>query len=84
MKLKEQGFVLYEDNVSKELDTKEMVATEKKAVLYAEDIEEDMTNPENWEVGDLILCVNGAGWKDWIDEGGRLQRWSKSLPQFFI
>ena len=40
-----------------------------KTVLYAQDIEEDMTDPENWEVGDMIQCVNGKGWEHWIDEG---------------
>ena len=40
-----------------------------KTVLYAEDIEEDMTDPENWKVGDMIECVNGCGWERWIDEG---------------
>ena len=40
-----------------------------KTVLYAEDIEEDMTDPENWRVGDMIQCVNGKGWERWIDEG---------------
>ena len=40
-----------------------------KTVLYAEDIEEDMTDPENWKVGDMIRCVNGSGWERWIDEG---------------
>lgn len=56
-KLKRQGFVLYEDNVSKELDVKELVATEKKTVLYAYEIEEDMTDPENWEIGDLVEAI---------------------------
>lgn len=51
-KLKEQGFVLYEGNVSKE-----PVITEKKAVLYAEDIEEDMTNYENWKNGDILEVI---------------------------
>lgn len=51
-KLKEQGFVLYEGNVSKEL-----VITEKKAVLYAEDIEEDMNNCENWKNGDILKVI---------------------------
>lgn len=40
-----------------------------KTVLYAEDIEEDMTDPENWKVGDMVQCVNGKGWERWIDEG---------------
>ena len=62
--LKELGFLLVE---SKEQPTN--VVDEKKAVLYAEDIEEDMTDPYNWKVGDLILCVNGTGWTDWVDEG---------------
>lgn len=49
-KLKQQGFVLYE--------SASQVPTEKKTVLYAEDIEEDMNDPKNWEVGDVIECVN--------------------------
>lgn len=52
-KLKERGFILYEDNVSKEA----LVAT-NKAVLYAEDIEDDMTNPRNWKVGDLVESIS--------------------------
>lgn len=51
-KLKEQGFVLYEGNVSKE-----SAVTEKKVVLYAEDIEEDMTNYENWKNGDILEVI---------------------------
>lgn len=51
-KLKQQGFVLYEQNEP------ETLATEKKAVLHAEDIEEDMTDPKNWKVGDVIECIN--------------------------
>ena len=51
-KLKEQGFVLYEGNVSKEL-----VATENKSVLYAGDIEEDMNNCENWKNGDILKVI---------------------------
>lgn len=30
----------------------------KKAVLYAEGIEEDMTNPKNWEVGDFVKVIS--------------------------
>lgn len=54
-KLKEHGFVLYEDNVSKE-----SVIIEKKVMLYAEDIEEDMTNPKNWVVGDLLERIQSG------------------------
>ena len=57
-KLKEQGFVLYEGNVSKE-----PVIAEKKVVLYAEDIEEDMTNCENWKNGDTLrVTTNSDRW----------------------
>lgn len=55
--LKELGFVLYENNVSKELDVKEVVATENKAVLYADDIEEDMSSCENWKKGDILEVI---------------------------
>lgn len=51
-KLKERGFVLYEQNEP------ETHATEKKTVLYAEDIEEDMTNPKNWKVGDFVKVIS--------------------------
>ena len=54
-KLKEQGFVLYEDNVSKE-----PAAKESKAVLYAEDIEEDMSSCENWENGDILEVITNS------------------------
>ena len=50
--LKELGFLLVE---SKEQPTN--VVDEKKAVLYAEDIEEDMTDPRNWKVGDFVQVV---------------------------
>lgn len=57
-KLKQQGFVLYEQNVPETLATQSSAATEKKTVLYAEDIEEDMSDPKNWKVGDMIVCIN--------------------------
>lgn len=56
-KLKQQGFVLYEQNVPEKL------ATEKKTVLYADDIEEDMTDPKNWKVGDCVEVAVEAGSK---------------------
>ena len=59
-KLKEQGFVLYEENVAQPLVGQALVTTENKAVLYAEDIEEDVTNPENWEVGDFVEAVENS------------------------
>ena len=43
-KLKELGFLLVD---------------ETKTVLYAEDIEEDMTDPCNWKVGDVIAGESG-------------------------
>lgn len=46
--LKEMGFVLHE----------EVVKTCGKRVLYAEDIEEDMTDRRNWKVGDVFICTN--------------------------
>ena len=55
------GFSLFEEG--------EVNSSPSKTMLYAEDIEEDMTDPENWKVGDMIRCVNGAGWERWIDEG---------------
>lgn len=55
------GFSLFEEG--------EVKSSPSKTMLYAEDIEEDMTDPENWKVGDMIRCVNGAGWEHWIDEG---------------
>lgn len=42
--LKEMGFVLHE----------EVVKNCGKTVLYAEDIEEDMSDPNNWKVGDIL------------------------------
>ena len=55
-RLKELGFLLVD---SKEQITK--VVDEKKSVLYAEDIEEDMTDSRNWKVGDYLECIN-EGW----------------------
>ena len=46
-KLKNLGFVLYEEASSG-------ASKEEKTVLYADDIEEDMTDPYNWEVGDIL------------------------------
>lgn len=46
-KLKNLGFVLHEEASSG-------ASKEEKTVLYAEDIEEDMTDPYNWEVGDIL------------------------------
>lgn len=54
--LKELGFLLVE---SEEQITN--VVDEKKSVLYAEDIEEDMTDPSNWKVGDYLECIS-EGW----------------------
>lgn len=54
--LKELGFLLVE---SKEQPTN--VVDEKKTVLYAEDIEEDMGDSRNWKVGDYLECI-GEGW----------------------
>ena len=48
-KLKQQGFVLYEGACK--------APTKKKTVLYAEDIEEDMNDPKNWKVGDLVTVI---------------------------
>lgn len=42
--LKDIGFVLHESTVK----------PTEKTVLYAEDIEEDMTDPDNWKVGDVL------------------------------
>ena len=53
-------------------------------VLYAEDIEEDMTDPENWEVGDMIQCVNGRGWEHWIDEGEIAEMVEPLSPQLHL
>lgn len=46
-KLKNMGFVLHEGAISSD-------SAEEKTVLYADDIEEDMTDPYNWEVGDIL------------------------------
>lgn len=46
--LKEMGFVLHEITVK----------SGEKVVLYAEDIEEDMTDRGNWKVGDVFVCTN--------------------------
>ena len=51
--LKELGFLLAEN---KEQPTN--VVEEKKSVLYAEDIEEDMTDSRNWKVGDIIVATS--------------------------
>lgn len=61
LQLNTLGFSLFEEG---EVNTSPL-----KTVLYAEDIEEDMADPENWKVGDMIQCVNGKGWEHWIDEG---------------
>ena len=50
--LKELGFLLVE---SKEQPTN--VVDEKKAVLYAEDIEEDMSDRRNWKKGDFVTVI---------------------------
>ena len=55
-----------------------------KTVLYAQDIEEDMTDPENWEVGDMIQCVNGKGWEYWIDEGEIAEMIKPLSPQLHL
>lgn len=49
-KLKQEGFVLYEAAAQ--------AATEKKIMLYAEDIEEDMNDPMNWKVGDKVEVIS--------------------------
>lgn len=51
--LKEMGFVL----VEQESSSSAKAVDEKKAVLYAEDIEEDMTDHRNLQVGDVIECL---------------------------
>lgn len=51
--LKELGFLLVE---SKGQHTN--VVDEKKSVLYAEDIQEDMTDPRNWKKGDFVSVIN--------------------------
>lgn len=50
-KLKNLGFVLHEEASSG-------ASKEEKTVLYADDIEEDMSDPKNWKVGDMIVCIN--------------------------
>lgn len=50
-KLKNLGFVLHEEASSG-------ASKEEKTVLYADDIDEDMTNPRNWEVGDVIESLD--------------------------
>ena len=52
--LKELGFLLVE---TKGQPTN--VVDETKTVLYAEDIEEDMTDHYNWKVGDVITGESG-------------------------
>lgn len=54
--LKELGFLLVE---SKQQPTN--VIDEKKAVLYAEDIEEDMIDPCNWKKGDFVQVSSECG-----------------------
>ena len=51
--LKEMGFSLVEQE-----PFSVKVVDEKKSVLYAEDIEEDMTDPLNLQVGDIIECLS--------------------------
>lgn len=43
------GFSLFEEGKVK--------SSPSKTVLYAEDIEEDMTDPKNWKVGDIFVCL---------------------------
>ena len=50
--LKELGFLLVE---SKEQPTN--VVDKKKSVLYAEDIEEDMSDHRNWKKGDFVTVI---------------------------
>lgn len=52
--LKEMGFSL----VEQEPPSSVKAVDEKKAVLYAEDIEEDMTDPLNLQVGDVLECLS--------------------------
>lgn len=50
-KLKNLGFVLHEEASSSD-------GAEEKTVLYADDIDEDMTDPRNWKVGDVIESLD--------------------------
>ena len=60
--LKELGFLLVE---SKEQPTD--VVDEKKSVLYAEDIEEDMDDPRNWKSGDVLEVIkNDSNLGYWV------------------
>ena len=72
-KLAGLGFVLYEDNVSEET-----AATEKKTVLYAEDIEEDMTDSRNWKVGDIIVATS-HGYNKRLGVGYRLTKVGETI-----
>ena len=47
--------------------SKEPVITEKKDVLYAGDIKEDMTNCENWKNGDILRVITNSD--RWIPFG---------------
>lgn len=51
--LKGLGFLLVES------EERPANVVDEKSVLYAEDIEEDMTDPRNWKVGDVITGESG-------------------------
>lgn len=51
--LKELGFLLVESE-----EQPANVVDKKKAVLYAEDIQEDMTDSRNWKKGDFVSVIN--------------------------
>lgn len=70
------GFSLFEEG--------EVKSSPSKTMLYAEDIEEDMTDPENWKVGDMVQCVNGKGWEHWIDEGEVAEMVKPLSPQLHL
>lgn len=53
--LKELGFLLVNEN-----DASNNTVEEKKIVLYAKDIEEDMKDPRNWKVGDVIVATTNG------------------------
>lgn len=58
-KLASIGFTLYEqESTSTQTEVVNVNYGTEKTALYADDIEEDMNDPRNWEVGDVIESID--------------------------
>ena len=76
--LKELGFLLVE---SKEQPTN--VVEEKKSVLYAEEIEEDMSDPCNWKSGDVLEVIkNNINIRYWVGTKAKVVKTLENYIEF--